>query len=81
MEEYGINSLCCGGGGGRVWMETAKEERFSNLRLEQAVKTGAEILITACPYCISMFEDSRVVMGLEDKIEIKDITEILMEVI
>jgi len=63
------NSLCCGGGGGRVWMETLKEERFSNLRIEQAVQVGAEELVTACPYCIAMLEDSRVVMNMEDKIE------------
>jgi Fe-S oxidoreductase len=75
------NSLCCGGGGGRVWMETPKGERFSDLRLEQARATGAEVLATACPYCISMFEDSRVTLELENDIEIKDITEILQEVI
>ena len=81
MSEYGKNSLCCGAGGGRVWMETDKDERFSNLRLDQAIDAGAEILATACPYCITMFEDSRVVMEYEDKIEIKDITEILAELI
>ena len=81
MSEYGKNSLCCGAGGGRVWMETDKDERFSNLRLDQAIDAGAEILATACPYCITMFEDSRVVLGYEDKIEIKDITEILAELI
>lgn len=73
-------SLCCGGGGGRIWMETPKEERFSNLRVEQAVSIGAEVLVTACPYCITNFEDSRVVLNYEDKIEIKDITEIVEEV-
>ncbi|UCH84900.1 MAG: (Fe-S)-binding protein [Candidatus Latescibacterota bacterium] len=75
------NSLCCGGGGGRVWMETEKGERFSDLRLEQARDTGAAVLVTACPYCISMFEDSRVTLELESDIEIKDITEVLQEVI
>ncbi len=81
MPDSRENSLCCGGGGGRVWMETSKEERFSNIRLKQAIDVGAEILVTACPYCITMFEDSKVVMGLEDKIQIKDITEIVEEVI
>jgi Fe-S oxidoreductase len=75
------NSLCCGGGGGRVWMETPKGERFSDLRLEQARAVGAEVLVTACPYCITMFEDSRLTLGIEDDIEIKDITEIIQEVI
>jgi Fe-S oxidoreductase len=75
------DSLCCGGGGGRVWMETQKGERFSDLRIEQALDVGAEVLVTACPYCITMFEDSRVTMGADEKIEIKDITEIIQEVI
>jgi Fe-S oxidoreductase len=75
------NSLCCGGGGGRVWMETPKGERFSDLRVEQARAIGAEVLATACPYCISMFEDSRLTLEAEDSIEIQDITEIVREVI
>jgi Fe-S oxidoreductase len=75
------NSLCCGGGGGRVWMETVKGERFSDLRVEQARATGADLLITACPYCISMFEDSRLILEMEDEIEIKDITEIIRDVL
>ncbi len=81
MDEAYEDSLCCGGGGGRVWMETKMEERFSNIRIEQAIEKKAEILATACPYCISMLEDSRVTMNFEDKIEIKDITEIVAEVI
>jgi Fe-S oxidoreductase len=76
-----IDSLCCGGGGGRVWMETEKGERFSDLRIEQALAVGAEVLATSCPYCITMLEDSRLTMDLADKIEIKDITEIVQEVI
>jgi len=81
MSESRIDSLCCGGGGGRVWMETQKGERFGDLRLEQAMDVGAEVLVTACPYCITMFEDSRVTMGVDEKIEIKDITEIIQEAI
>ncbi len=81
MKDFAKNSLCCGGGGGRVWMETEKDERFSNLRLQQAIDVEAEVLITSCPYCIAMFEDSKVVMGLEDKIEIKDITEVVFELL
>ena len=75
------NSLCCGGGGGRIWMETVKGERFSDLRLEQAVAVGAEVLATSCPYCITHFEESRIALADSESIEIKDITEILQEVI
>jgi Fe-S oxidoreductase len=79
MPESQQNSLCCGGGGGRIWMETPKNERFSDLRLEQAIETGAEILVTSCPYCITNFEDSRLNLKNSEVIKIMDITEIFQE--
>ena len=81
MPDAGMDSLCCGGGGGRVWMDTPKGERFSDLRLEQAREAGAAILATSCPYCITMFEDSRLSLEYEEALEIKDITEIVSEAI
>jgi Fe-S oxidoreductase len=75
------DSLCCGGGGGRIWMETPKGERFSDIRLEQAIGVGAEILVTSCPYCISNFEDSKLTLDVVDAIEIRDLTEIIQDVI
>ncbi|MCP4756857.1 MAG: (Fe-S)-binding protein [Proteobacteria bacterium] len=81
MPDSRERSLCCGGGGGRIWMDTPKGERFSDLRLEQAKDVQAEVLATACPYCITMFEDSRLNLEYEDKLEVKDITEIIEEVI
>jgi Fe-S oxidoreductase len=73
------DSLCCGGGGGRIWMETPKGERFSDLRLGQADAVGAEVLATCCPYCITMFEDSRLGRDDEHAVRIQDLTEILAE--
>jgi len=81
MPETRVDSLCCGGGGGRIWMETVKGERFSDLRLEQAAAVGAEVLATSCPYCIANFEDSRLTLKLTDAIEIKDISEIIHDAI
>jgi Fe-S oxidoreductase len=75
------DSLCCGGGGGRIWMETVKGERFSDLRLNQALDAGAEVLATSCPYCITHFEESALALSEDEKLEIKDITEIIAEVI
>jgi len=75
------DSLCCGGGGGGIWMDVPKGERFSDLRLEQAIDAGAEVLVTSCPYCITNFEDSRLTLEDSEAIEIKDITEIVQEVI
>jgi Fe-S oxidoreductase len=71
-------SLCCGGGGGRVWMDTPSEKRFSVLRVNEAVDNGADVLATACPYCISLLEDSRKTENLEDKLEVLDISEVLL---
>ena len=81
MPESRSEGLCCGGGGGRVWMETQKTERFSDLRIGQALGVGAEVLATSCPYCITMLEDSRKTMDATEKIEVKDITEIVEKLI
>jgi Fe-S oxidoreductase len=81
MEAWGKNSLCCGGGGGRIWMDTPQEERFSDIRLRQAEATGAQILATSCPYCITNFEESRLNLEYEDVLEVKDITEIINEIL
>ncbi|MDP1623274.1 MAG: (Fe-S)-binding protein [Bacteroidales bacterium] len=81
MAESKEDSFCCGGGGGRIWMDTPKGERFSDLRLEQAAGTGAEELVTSCPYCIANFEDSLLSRKDSESFRIKDITEIIQEVI
>jgi len=81
LEERRENSFCCGGGGGRIWMETPKGERFSDLRLKQAVDIGAEVLVTACPYCITNFTDSSLSLEGGQSIEVKDITEVVQEAV
>ena len=85
LPESRQNSLCCGGGGGRIWMHTDKEERFGNLRLAQANEVGAEVLVTSCPYCISNFEESRLALlndentPDEEILQIMDLTEVVLE--
>ncbi len=81
MADTRADSLCCGGGGGRIWVETLKEERFSGLRVNQAIDVGAEVLVTSCPYCITNFEDTRLSLEDSEVLEIKDITEIIQEAI
>ena len=71
------NSLCCGGGGGRIWMETKNGERLSDLVLAQALEVGADILAVTCPYCRLMFEDSLLTLDKGKNIEIKDIAELV----
>jgi Fe-S oxidoreductase len=81
MADVRESSFCCGGGGGGIWMDRKKGERFSDLRMQQALDTKSELLVTACPYCIINFEDSRLTLGAGENIEIKDITEVIQEVI
>ena len=79
MPDSRENSLCCGGGGGRIWAETPKEERFADLRVAQAREVGADVLATSCPYCVSNFEESRLALKHGEAPEIKDITEVIHE--
>ena len=79
MPDYCENSLCCGGGGGRIWMETKKGERFSDIRLEQALGVGANVLVLACPYCMLNFEDSVLSADKSELIQVRDIAELVLE--
>ncbi|MBA7467197.1 putative iron-sulfur-binding oxidoreductase FadF [subsurface metagenome] len=79
MRDYRENSLCCGGCSGRLWMETKKGERFSDLRIEQALEVEASILAVSCPYCMLNFEDSVLTSDKSDIIEIRDIAELVQE--
>jgi Fe-S oxidoreductase len=76
MENSRVDGLCCGGGGGRTWLETAPGERFSDLRVVEAQRSGASILATACPFCILCLEDSRNAQHIPD-LAVLDIAEIL----
>ena len=69
------DGLCCGGGGGRMWLETPPGERFSDLRVEQAAQTGASVLVAACPFCITCLEDS-LKMHTTENLVVRDIAEI-----
>ena len=62
-------------------METKREERFADIRIQQALEVGAEVLAICCPYCMLNFDDSLLTMGKEDVLEIRDISEVVNEVI
>jgi len=73
-------SLCCGGGGGGIWTEVEKEKRFSVLRIEEAREVGAQVIATACPFCMIMFEDALKALGIEeDEMKIMDVAELLYQ--
>jgi Fe-S oxidoreductase len=75
------DSLCCGGGGGRIWMDTPKGERFSDMRVEQALEKDAAIIALACPYCFLNYRDSVLSMDKAQAIQVKDIAELVAEAI
>jgi Fe-S oxidoreductase/nitrate reductase gamma subunit len=79
MEHSRENSLCCGGGGGRMWQDLKGERKMSEVRLEEAEATGAQILITACPLCLIMMEDARKAAGTREGFRVMDLNELLLE--
>ncbi len=72
-------SLCCGGGGGRIWMETKVGERFAEVRVQQAIDAGADVIAVACPYCLLCFESCVQPGMMERAPEIRSISELVME--
>jgi Fe-S oxidoreductase len=81
MDRSREKSLCCEGGGGRMWLEgTNIEERLAHQRVQEAIDTGAEILATACPFCVLTLEDAVKTRDLEDQIQVADIMELVAAV-
>jgi Fe-S oxidoreductase/nitrate reductase gamma subunit len=77
MPHHGPDSLCCGGGGDRMWQEELDgNPKMSVIRIREAVATGADLVVTACPLCLIMLEDARKVAQLEEKIEVMDLCEV-----
>ncbi len=75
-------SLCCEGGGGRMWVEgTDSGERLAVIRIRDAVEMGVDTVATACPFCLLTLEDAVKTAGFEDKIKIRDIMELVAEAI
>ena len=74
-------SFCCGGGGGRAWMEETIGKRVNQTRVNEALETKAEVLAAACPFCITMFDDGIKGVEAEDKMQVEDIAEIVVQAI
>ncbi len=78
MPHNRADSLCCGGGGDRVWQEDLDSDiKMAEIRISEADATGAQILITACPLCLIMLEDARKTTGLEDTLQVMDLNELV----
>jgi len=71
-----VRSVCCEGGGGRMWHDVPGK-RLAETRVEEALDVGAEILAVACPFCLLTFDDAIKTTGKEDKIKVMDIMELI----
>jgi Fe-S oxidoreductase len=77
MERNRSRSFCCGGGGGRMWMEEHIGKRINEMRIEQALKLKPDVIATACPYCLTMLGDGLKAKGVDESIKVFDIAELL----
>jgi Fe-S oxidoreductase len=79
MEMNKKRAFCCGGGGGRLWLEERIGQRISENRIDQVIATKAQMVATACPYCLQMFEDAVKSKQVQETLKVKDIAELIAE--
>ncbi|MFC2004504.1 (Fe-S)-binding protein [Chloroflexota bacterium] len=79
LARSGANSFCCGGGGGHMWMEEEPDKRVNVRRVEQIIEAEVDLMVTACPYCLSMFEDGLKTKEAEELIKTMDLSELVVE--
>ncbi len=77
LPRKGENSFCCGGGGGQMWLETDPNTRINHRRLAEALQVKTEVVATACPYCLLMFDDAIRSKGVGEQVQVMDIAELL----
>jgi len=77
MERSRDRSFCCGGGGGRMWMEEHLGKRINEMRVDQALALEPDVIATACPYCLTMLQDGLKARGKDDSVKVYDIAELV----
>ncbi|MFO7914345.1 MAG: heterodisulfide reductase-related iron-sulfur binding cluster [Candidatus Krumholzibacteriales bacterium] len=78
FDRKGKRSFCCGAGGGRMWLEETIGERINENRVDEALGKGVDQIFTACPFCMTMFEDG-LKAGDEGDVNVRDIAEVLLQ--
>jgi len=80
MERSRNTGFCCGGGGGLMWIEEQPgTTKINQMRIEDVLKTGVETVVTACPYCLQMFEDAIDQKNMKDSLKARDLVELVEE--
>jgi Fe-S oxidoreductase len=70
-------SFCCGAGGARMWMEEKIGKRINLERTDEALTTGADVVSTACPYCLIMLDDAVKARQREDEVRVMDLSQVV----
>ena len=81
MERTRRTSMCCGAGGGRMWMEEDAGQRVNVMRTDQALETNPDVIAVACPFCMTMMNDGVADRGVGETVETRDIAEILVDAV
>jgi Fe-S oxidoreductase len=71
--------MCCGAGGGRMWMEEEPTQRVNIRRVEQLLETNPDTVAVACPFCMTMIDDGLKSKGMEEKIHALDVMELVAQ--
>jgi Fe-S oxidoreductase len=79
MDKSGYDSFCCSAGGGRILAEEKLGSKISEARVRMAAETGAPVLVSNCPFCLTMFEDGIKTGNCEDILKVRDLAEIIVE--
>jgi Fe-S oxidoreductase len=74
-------SFCCGGGGGHMWMEEEPAKRVNVKRTEDILQAKADLVATACPFCLVMFEDGLKTKGVEETVKAMDLSELVAQLL
>ncbi|HLY36532.1 MAG TPA: (Fe-S)-binding protein [Candidatus Binatia bacterium] len=80
MQRHREFGMCCGAGGGRMWIEEDPDKRVNLLRTDQALAPGPEVIAVSCPFCMTMLSDGIKAKDLEDKVQTLDVMEIVDKV-
>jgi len=77
MKHHTTQSLCCGGGGGLMWTEENLGTRINHKRTDEAMATGAAVICTSCPFCMTMLQDGVTDRGGAEAHEVLDLAEVV----
>ena len=81
MERSRNKAMCCGAGGGWMWMEEPRDQRVNHLRVGQALETNPEVIAVSCPFCTTMFNDGLKAKEVDEKVQLLNVVELVEQAV